>query len=133
MKVTQISIYLGNKEGMLQKVSQLLGKSNINMRAITIAESEGIGVLRIIVDKPNDAMKVLKTNSFIAQPRDVLAIEVDDRPGGLASILQTFSENKLNIEFMYGFIEKFCGKALLAVSFDDIDRAESVLKNYTSE
>ena len=133
MKVTQISIYLGNKEGMLQKVSQLLGKSNINIRAITIAESEGIGVLRIIVDKPNDAMKVLKTGGYIAQPRDVLAIEVDDRPGGLASILQTFAENKLNIEFMYGFIEKFCGKALLAVSFDDITRAESVLTNYTAD
>jgi len=128
MKVKQISIFLENVEGRLYRVSSLLGQNNINIRAITIGESEGVGILRIIVNKPQDAMNVLKQNGFVAQIADIVALEVEDKPGGLANILKVLYENKLNVEYLYGFIEKFCEKALVAVRFNNPDKAIRVLK-----
>ena len=127
MSVTEISLFLENVEGQLYRVSSLLGESNINIRAITIADSEGVGVLRIVVDKPTNAMNILKRNGFIAQSTDVLALSVEDKPGGLAGILKVLSDNKLNVQYMYGFIEKSLNKAMVAVRFDDLERATNVL------
>ena len=127
MKVKQISLFLENVEGQLYRVSSLLGENGINIRAITIGESEGVGILRIIVNRPDNAVTVLKQNGFVAQLADVVALEVDDKPGGLVPILKVLSENKLNIEYLYGFIEKFCNKALVAVRFDDPDEAVRIL------
>ena len=80
------------------------------------------------MNKPQDAMNVLKQNGFVAQIADIVSLEVEDRPGGLASILKVLFENKLNVEYLYGFIEKFFDKALVAVRFDDPDKAIRILK-----
>ncbi|MBU1863186.1 MAG: acetolactate synthase [Candidatus Omnitrophica bacterium] len=128
MNVTQISIFLENAEGRLHKISSLLGQNNVNIRAISIADREHTGVLRIVVDKPTDAMNVLKQNGFLAQSTNIIAIEVEDRPGGLAHILNILHDNTLNVEYMYGFIEKFCGKALIAICFNNPANAAKVLK-----
>ncbi len=128
MKIKQISIFLENVEGRLYRVSSLLGEKDINIRAITIGESGGVGILRIIVNKPEDAVNILKQNGFVAQVADIVAIEVEDRPGGLADILKVLYENNLNVEYLYGFIEKFCDKALVAVRFNDPDNAIKILK-----
>jgi hypothetical protein len=127
MKITQISIFLENKKGRLFEVCSLLGKHSINIRALTIAESEGFGVMRVVVDKPQDAMKVLKENSLAAKLTDIIAVEVDDRPGGLANILRVFNENDINVEYMYGFVEKFSDKALMVFRVEETDKAASLL------
>lgn len=127
MKITQISIFLENKKGRLYEVCSLLGAHNINIRALSIAESEGFGVLRIVVDKPDEALAILKKNNLTASLTEIIALEVEDKPGGLAKILKIFEDNDLNIEYMYGFLEKLSDKALLVFRFDDIDRAIKVL------
>ncbi len=129
MKITQISVFLENKKGRLYEVSELLGVNKINIMALTIAEERNFGVLRVIVDKPGKALEVLKQGGFIATLTDIVAVEVGDYPGGLATILKVFSEHDINVEYMYGFVEKFSEKALLVFRFDDTDKALDFLKN----
>ncbi len=130
MKLTQISIFLENRKGRLFEVCDLLGKSRINIRALTVAESEEFGILRIVVDKPRQAMKALKGSGFVANLTDIVAVEVADEPGGLARILEILSAGRINVEYMYGFVEKHSDKALLVFRFEDADKAITVLKKH---
>jgi hypothetical protein len=130
MKITQISVFLENRKGRLYDVCSLLGANNVNIRALTIAETESFGVLRIVVDKSDLAIKLLRENQFVANFTDVVAIEVPDKPGGLASILKIFAENDVNIEYMYGFVEKFSDKALLVMRFENTDFAQQILAKH---
>lgn len=127
MKITQISVFLENRKGRLADVCSLLGREEVNIRALTIAETESFGVLRIVVDKPGAAFETLKENNFTANITDVVAVEVPDRPGGLAHVLKILAANDLNIEYMYGFVEKFSDKALLVFRFEDTERAVELL------
>jgi hypothetical protein len=130
MKITQISVFLENRKGRLSDVCSLLGSNNVNIRALTIAETESFGVLRIVVDKSDFAIKLLRENQFVANFTDVVAIEVPDKPGGLASVLKIFADNDVNIEYMYGFVEKFSDKALLVMRFEDTDFAQQILAKH---
>ncbi len=130
MKITQISVFLENRKGRLYDVCSLLGQNSINIRALTIAETESFGVLRIVVDKSDLAIKLLRDNHFVANFTEVVAIEVPDKPGGLASILKVFADNDVNIEYMYGFVEKFSDKALLVMRFEDTDFAQQILAKH---
>jgi len=127
MKITQISVFLENRKGRLFEVCSLLGDNEINIRALTIAETESFGVLRIVVDKSDETVKLLKDNGFVANLTHVVAVEVGDKPGGLASVLKVFADNDVNIEYMYGFVEKFSDKALLVFRFADTDLAQQIL------
>ena len=127
MKIKQISVFLENKKGRLFDVCRLLGENDVNIRALTIAETENFGVLRIVVDKPDDAVKLLGDNNFTANVTEVVAVEVSDKPGGLAEVLKTLADGNVNIEYMYGFVEKFSDKALLVFRFEDIELATSTL------
>ncbi len=128
MKLTQISIFLENRQGRLFEVCSLLGKKNINIRALTIAETPEFGILRIVVDKPQQAVSALKEKGFIAKLTDIVAVEVEDTPGGLAGILKVIYENEINVEYMYAFVEKASSNALLVFRFDDPDKAITILK-----
>jgi hypothetical protein len=130
MKITQISIFLENRKGRLYDVCSLLGTNGVNIRALTIAETESFGVLRIVVDKSDVAIKLLRDHHFVANFTEVVAIEVPDKPGGLASILKVFADNDVNIEYMYGFVEKFTDKALLVMRFEDTDFAQQILAKH---
>lgn len=127
MKITQISVFLENTKGRLYETCSLLGQKGINIRALTIAESPEFGILRIVVDKPEEAVKVLKEHQMVATLTDIVAVEVDDRPGGLAAILKLFNDNDLNIEYMYGFVERRADRAIMVFRFDDPDRAVAAL------
>jgi hypothetical protein len=130
MKITQISVFLENRKGRLYEVCSLLGANDVNIRALTIAETESFGVLRIVVDKSDVAIKLLRDNHFVANFTEVVAIEVPDKPGGLASILKVLAENDANVESMYGFVEKFTDKALLVMRFEDTDFAQQILAKH---
>jgi hypothetical protein len=130
MKLTQISVFLENRKGRLYEVCSMLGTAGVNIRALTIAETETFGVLRIIVDKPDKALELFGQNNVTANRTEVVAVEVEDRPGGLANILKALSEHDVNVEYMYGFIEKFTEKALLVFRFDDTEKAVKVLTSH---
>jgi hypothetical protein len=127
MKVTQISVFLENKQGRLLEVCELLGQAGVNIRALNVAESDSFGVLRIVVDKVNDAMTALSKAGFTARLTDIVAVEVDDHPGGLAHVLRVLADKDINVEYMYGFVEKSTDKALMVFRFEAIDAAIAVL------
>jgi len=109
-------------------VCELLGAHDINIDALNIAESEGFGVLRMIVNKPKAAMAALKEKGFSANQTDILAVEVEDRPGGLADVLRVISTNQLNVEYMYGFTLRKSDRALMVFRFDDPEKAAKTLQ-----
>ncbi len=127
MKITQISIFLENRKGRLSEVVDVLGSNSINVRALTVAETENFGVLRIVVDKPDKAIETLKNNGFVASTTDVVAVEVADEPGALASLLKIIDKSELNVEYMYGFVEKKVDRAMMIFRFDDAHKAAEFL------
>lgn len=128
MKMTQISVFLENRKGRLYEVCSLLGKNDINILALTIAETEDFGVLRIVVNKTEKALKLLKENGFVANITDVVIVEVEDKPGGLAKILKVLNDNNINIEYMHAFVKKHTDFAYMTFRFDNPDEAIKVLK-----
>ena len=127
MKITQLSVFLENRKGRLYDVCALLGKNKVNIRALTIAETPEFGILRVIVDKPEEAKKILKENNFVANITDIVAAEVPDKAGGLAEILKILNDNNVNIEYMYGFVERSTDRAVMVFRFEDPDKAIGVL------
>jgi len=128
MKITQISVFLENKKGRLFEVASKKKKNNINIRALNIAETDDFGVLRIVVDKPAQALASLRAGGFVANTTDIVAVEVSDKPGGLSEVLRVLSSEGLNIEYMYGFMEKMSDKAILVFRFEEPDTALGLLK-----
>ncbi len=126
--VKQISIFLENKCGRLVDVTRTLGRYNINIRALTIADTSDFGILRLIVDQPDKAVEVLKSEGFMASETEVIAIEVPDQPGGLARVLEYLEEAGINIEYLYSFVEKPEEDALILMRVENIARAVEVFR-----
>jgi hypothetical protein len=128
MSVKQISVFLENKKGRLAEVTQTLSREKINIRALSLADTADFGVLRIIVNNPERCLAVLKASSFVAQVTEVIAIEVEDKPGGLARILEVLDEDNVNVEYMYAYVEKTKENAIVICKIDDRERALQVLE-----
>ena len=126
--IEQISVFIENTKGRLAEVCGLLGENNINIKALTIAESPEFGILRVVLDKAQEAKKILKSQGFIATSAQVVAVEVSDTPGGLAKALKVLADNDINLEYMYGFVEKTSEKALMVFKFDNIEKAIEILQ-----
>lgn len=127
MKVEQISIFLENKPGGLEKVTKILKDVNINIRTLAVADTSDFGIVRMIVNNLETATKVLRENGFTVSRTTVVAVEVPDRPGGLHSILEVIAKANINIAYMYAFVEKSGENAVMLFRFDEQDKAIDVL------
>lgn len=128
MKVQQISIFIENKSGRLAEITRILGDAGINIRALSLADTTDFGILRLIVNDGLKANSVLKEKGFTVNMTEVVAVEVPDRPGGLSSILQTLDSAEINVEYMYAFVERSGGNAVIIFRFDETDKAIATLK-----
>jgi hypothetical protein len=128
MSVKQISVFLENKKGRLADVTRILARESVNIRALSLADTADFGVLRIIVNDADRCLAVLKKNSFVAQVTEVVAIEVEDRPGGLSRILEMLDAAGVNVEYMYAYVEKSKDNAVVICRIDERERALEVLK-----
>lgn len=124
----QISIFLENKAGRLAHVTRILGESDINIRALSIADTSDFGILRIIVNDPQRAYRILKEKGFTVSETEVIAVQVPDTPGSLADVLEQMAEENLNIEYMYAFLGTTSDEALVIFKIEDIDRARETFK-----
>jgi len=106
MKVKQISIFLENKKGRLWKALNILRGTGINIRALYLADTSEFGILRLIVPDPELARKVLKENDLAVKMNEVIAVELEDKPGGLASILKILKDSQINLEYIYAFVHE---------------------------
>ncbi|UZP68450.1 ACT domain-containing protein [Desulfovibrio mangrovi] len=130
MKVEQISVFLENKAGRLAEVTRTLTDANINIRALSLADTSDFGILRLIVSDHERAKAVLKENGFTVGRTTVVAVEVDDKPGGLNHILSTLSANGVNVEYMYAFVQQGGQNATLIFRFDRTDQALEILQKH---
>ncbi len=128
MRVEQIAVFLENKSGRLAEITATLAAENINIRALSVADTADFGILRLIVDDVEKAKSTLKNNGFTVGITNVIAVEVADKTGGLARVLKTIEEEKLNVEYMYAFVNKTGENAVLIFRFDDMDKAIEALQ-----
>ncbi|HOL66025.1 MAG TPA: ACT domain-containing protein [bacterium] len=127
MPIRQVSIFLENRLGRLSEVVSLLAKNSINIRALALADKADYGILRLIVNDTDRALEILRQELFSVNETPVLAVEVDDRPGGLAEVLAILVQNSINVEYMYAFVAKSGGKAVVVLRVEDLEKAERVL------
>lgn len=127
MKVKQISVFIENKCGRLAAATEALAAADINIRALSIADTSDFGILRLIVDKPDLAFEVLKKQNFTVSTTEVIAVEMPDKPGGLASVLRVLDQNGINLEYLYAFIGQTGHRALNIFRVEQIDLAIEVL------
>ena len=123
MRVDQIAVFLENKSGRLAEITSILADNNINIRALSVADTADFGILRLIVDKVPEAEKALRDKGFTVGKTTVIAVEVPDRTGGLAAVLKCIEKIELNVEYMYAFVNKTGENAVLIFRFDEMDRA----------
>jgi hypothetical protein len=129
MMVKQISVFLENKSGRLAEVTKILGANNIDISALSIADTTDFGILRLIVNKPEEAESILKQNGLTVSCTSVIAIAVEDEPGGLASALEVFEKEAIGIEYMYAFVGKSENEAMVILRVEDAARAITLLEN----
>jgi hypothetical protein len=127
MKVEQISIFIENKSGRLAEITHILGEGGINIRALSLADTSDFGILRLIVNDVETANRVLKEKGFTVNKTEVVAVEVPDRPGGLGAILRALDTEQINVEYMYAFVERCGGNAVIIFRFDETDKAINAL------
>lgn len=127
MKVEQISVFLENKSGRLAEVTKILSDGGVNIRALYLADASDFGVLRFIVNDTKKAKEVLQKNNFTVVKTEVIAVEVPDKPGGLAGILEILKNEDINVEYMYAFVERSSDNAVIIFRFDEIDKAIKAL------
>ena len=128
MSIKQISVFLENKPGTLDEMTDVLAKNNIDLRALSLAETKDFGIARMIVDDVFTATNVLKENGFVASLTSVLAFAIPDEPGGLSHLLKIFTEEKVNLEYMYAFLGgKDTDHAYMIFRVSDTKAAEAAL------
>ena len=128
MQVEQISVFLENKTGRLSEVTGILSEADVNIRALALADTSDFGVLRLIVDNNDRAISVLKENGFTVGKTEVVAAEVEDKPGGLHNILRTLRGQGINVEYMYAYVRHTGQDAVMIFRFDNIQGAIEVLR-----
>jgi hypothetical protein len=128
MKLKQLSLFLENKPGALSAPVKLLAGAKINILTLSIAEAREYGLLRLIVRDWAAAKKLLEKHGLVVKVTDVLAIEMADRPGGLAGVLEALDDTGINLEYMYPFPLKRDGEGIFLFRFDDPDKAVGVLQ-----
>jgi hypothetical protein len=130
MSIKQISVFLENRPGTLKKLTSVLAKNNIDMRATSLAETKDFGIARIIVDDAYEAVNTLKENDFVASLTSVLGVEIPDEAGGLDKLLDYFAEADVNIEYMYAFPSRSAASlAYMIFRVADTKAAEAKLAN----
>ena len=123
MLVEQIAVSLENKSGRLAEITAILAENSINIRALSVADTADFGILRLIVDKVEAAKTVLRENGFTVGKTQVIAVEVEDRTGGLARVLKCIKDAGINVEYMYAFVNKTGENAVLIFRFEKMEEA----------
>ncbi len=123
----QINVFAQNQPGRLERLTEVLLEEGINIRAITIAGADDYGVIKLLVDDPRKAYEALQREGFSTFMKEVMAVVMDDRPGGLHRVCQVLGESGVNVEDAYGFVFQDRKTAILVVEVEKIPEAEEIL------
>ncbi len=128
MAIKQLTVFVQNKRGRLAEITGLLAERGINMNALSIADTQDFGILRLIVDDPEAALDALRENDIIVQITDVVGLKLTDRPGELSKALNVLDDEGINLEYLYAFLSHADENAYIALRVEDNDAAEKVLR-----
>ncbi|MDR2792453.1 MAG: ACT domain-containing protein [Treponema sp.] len=129
MELKQITVFLENKAGRLGEVTRVLAEAGVNMRAISIADTADFGILRLIVDQDAVALKALGEAGFTIRITPIAAVEIEDKPGSLAHVMELFQKSQVNIEYLYASLESKKGKAVVIFKLADHEKGLQLLKD----
>ena len=128
MALKQLTVFVENKQGTVVTVTEVLAKNNINIRALSIAETEGFGILRLIVDNETTAEKVLGEEGYLIKITDVVGVKIGDAPGKLSAALKVLNAAGINMEYLYAFMARTERHAYVVLRVEDNAQAEEVLE-----
>jgi len=128
MFVKQISAFLENKSGRLAEITEVIGRLGVDIRALSIADTTDFGILRLIVNKPDEVCAALRESGFTVRVTDVIAVSMSDAPGSLAGILSVLQKNGMGIEYLYAFVGNNDKKAVVVLRVDDNKKAVEILQ-----
>ena len=126
MTINQISIFIENRKNALAELTNVLATHNINMRAMSLADTSDFGIARIIVDNVEQVMGALERSHYIVKSTPVIAVEIPDEPGSLNKILKILADNGRNVEYMYGFTGRKTNSAYMIIRCTDVAETEKV-------
>ena len=129
MKLKQISVFLENKEGKLKNAIEILSKHEINIRALSIADTTNFGILRLIVNDYEKAKTALENDNYVVKLTEVIAVKVHDKPGGLNEMLTALYDQGINVEYIYAFVDSTDGQAIVVVKTEDIEKGINALES----
>jgi len=124
----QVNVFAQNQPGRLERLTEVLLEEGINIRAITISGADDYGVIKLLVDDPHKAFEALQREGFSAFLKEVIAVVMDDRPGGLHRVCRVLGESGVNVEDAYGFVFQDRKTAILVVEVDKVSEAEDILR-----
>ena len=127
MAIKQLTVFVQNRKGTVVSVTDILSKNNVNIRALSIAETEDFGILRLIVNEQRLAEKVLLDNGYLIKTIDVVGVKIGDEPGKLSAVLKVLDEANINIEYMYAFMARTERHAYVVLRVEDNEEAEQAL------
>lgn len=127
MFVKQLSIFVQNRSGRLSEIAGVIARAGVDIRALSIADTENYGILRLIVDKPDEAVGALSELGLTVKVTKVIAIEVDDRPGGFAAAIKVLGDSGVGVEYLYAFVSRSPKKARVILRVDDNLKAQKAL------
>ena len=132
MLVKQISVFLENKPGRLSEAAEVLAKNEIDISALSLADTDEYGVLRMIVSDPDKAKNALGESGVICKVTDALVVAIDDRPGGFSESLRILTDNGIEVKYMYACVSREQGKAIMVLSVADPAKADELIRNTES-
>lgn len=128
MQIQQLSVFVENKPGRLAEITEVLAETKIDIRAISVADTSDFGILRVIVDKPQEAVAALKAHNMTVSLTNVIVMGISDTPGGFARAVRLLADAGLDMEYMYAFISRDKGKAYIIIRTNNGTKAEQVLQ-----
>ncbi len=128
MIIKQLSVFLENKKGRMCAAADVLAQHNINIRALSLADTSEFGILRLIVDKPEEGKKVLNDAGIVVRVTQVLSLTMADTPGGTLGVLRLLAQSGISVEYMYAYVGKDDGTAYMIIQAEDLEEAEAILK-----
>ena len=127
MSVTQISVFVENTPGKLADLTQLLAGHQFDMLSICVADTTNYGIVRMIVSRADEAAEVITQNGYTLRKTEVLAVQIPDEPGALATVLRTLSDEKIVVEYLYSMVRGRNGQAVIVFRVDALEKAEALL------
>ena len=129
MAIKQLTVFVQNQKGAMVALTEILAKNNINVRALSIAETEDFGVLRLIVDDEATATKILKESGYLIKTIDVVGVKLRDNPAALANALGVLDKAGINVDYLYAFMSRTEKHSYVVVRVEDNDAAEAAIEN----